>query len=811
MHKTARLFLGASLLTGLASIGPVHAQIPTDVAAELDRMLSQVADAPADRNPAERARRLELLGDVEIKANMLSAARSAFEDASTLHDKVGNADREVGRLAFKLANVARLDKRPADADRYVDIAIQRLKSGAPQSPEYADALMEAARAAGARNDTARVEALYKDAYDVVSRIQPGTTREAQIAEQLGDYAVRRKDLEGADTYYSRSLSVLENSARQSIDYARVSNALAVVAAQRQQYPRAQALYETSLKIYESQKPDSLEVSQLLTNLGILQMNRGDLAAAESMFRRSLTIKTTKKVAPEDVGTTRANLGLVLLELGRINEAGAEFKAAIDLRRSQAQPLELAVLLASYARTERLKGKYDTATVAAREALELRRAQVPQSLLVASSATELGLAREGAGAFDEAGTLYREALGIREKLAPNSTDVAESLERVAVVTAATGDPLAARNAFERAVDAWSRVSANSLDHANVIHELGNFLVARGDADEGLRRLREAVAMIEANRSARPTGTVEARSQLVARLQSYYGAPMRILAEQGNAGEAFNLLDRMHEKLRRARCTTGCDEAVSNVAPADALTRGVEPGTTVIAFSVQPAATYAFVGTRDTPLRVYRIDEKASSLAERVSKFEERVRARTAAASYEIPLVTDGKALFDTLFGQFEDAGARADRLLIIPDGPLESLPFSALARNISGSKIAWQYLVDWKPMVFAPSVTQAAAWGTGNTTVPSGVGQLLPSDTEAAAGAKIVNAPMTGGALVCLWTPAERTSDELTDLFKMSLSQGRNREAALARAQRVLRDERGRTHPAYWAAYRYYGARNVAKP
>jgi len=43
---------------------------------------------------------------------------------------------------------------------------------------------------------------------------------------------------------------------------------------------------------------------------------------------------------------------------------------------------------------------------------------------------------------------------------------------------------------------------------------------------------------------------------------------------------------------------------------------------------------------------------------------------------------------------------------------------------------------------------------------------------------------------------------------MSLTQGRAREAALSRAQRVMRDERGRTHPAYWAAFRYYGARGV---
>jgi CHAT domain-containing protein len=321
------------------------------------------------------------------------------------------------------------------------------------------------------------------------------------------------------------------------------------------------------------------------------------------------------------------------------------------------------------------------------------------------------------------------------------------------------------------------------------------------------LREAVTMLEASRAARPTGTPEARMQLVPRLQSYYGVPMRIAAEQGNAGEAFTLLDRMHEKLRRARCTTGCDDAVSSASPIDTLKRNVEPGTMMVAFSVQSAATYAFVGTRDTPLRVYRIDEKAAALADRVQQFEQKVRTRTSAASYEVALVADGKALFTTLFGQFEDDALKAERLLIVPDGPLESLPFSALVRTPTGARISWQYLVDWKPMVFAPSLTQAAAWSSG-TAVPASVGQLLPSDDEGGAGAKIVGGSMSGGALVSLWTPAERTVDELADLFKGSLSQGRPREAALARAQRVLRDERGRQHPAYWAAYRYYGARNV---
>ncbi len=805
MHTKARFVLAIGLVAGWVSIGQLHAQIPSDLAIELDRMLAQVADAPAERNPGERARRLELLGDIEVRANMLGAARSAFEEATGLRTQNGPEDRDLGRLAFKMANVARLDKRPADAERWIEVAVTRLRTGAPTSPEYADALMEVARAATARNDAARAEQAYASALDVVSKIQPGSPREAQLSEIMGDAAVRRKDLEGADRFYSRSLAVLETSQRNTVDYARVSNALAVVAASRNQAPRAQGLYEVALKLYEAQRPDSLEVSQILTNLGILQMNRGDLTGAEAMFRRSLTIKTSRKGAPEDLGTTHANLGLVLLEQGRMADAGAELKTAVDLRRSQAPPLEMASLLTSLARIERMRGRPDAATAAAREALELRRAQVPQSLLVAATATELGLAREAARAYDEALALHREALGIREKLAANSTDVAESLERMAMVISMGSDPIAARNAFERSVEAWSRVSPGSLDHVNVIHELGNFLVARGDPEEGLRRLREAVTLLEQSRPARPQGTLEARAQLVSRVQAYYGSPLRILAERGDAGEAFTLLDRMHERLRRARGTV--EEGPPAMAPLDALKRGVEPGTLMVSFSVQPAGAYAFVATRDTPIRVYRLDEKGEALADRVQKFGDRVQTRSSAAAYEAPLVADGRALFALLFGQFEDAAIKADRLLIIPDGPLEDLPFSALVRNPSG-RATWQYLVDWKPMVFAPSVTAAAAW-TGSTGTPGSVGQLFPTTADPGpANAKLVGAAMPGGAIVSLWTPAERATDELADLFKLSLTQGRAREAALARAQRVMRDERGHMHPSYWAAFRYYGARGV---
>jgi hypothetical protein len=193
----------------------------------------------------------------------------------------------------------------------------------------------------------------------------------------------------------------------------------------------------------------------------------------------------------------------------------------------------------------------------------------------------------------------------------------------------------------------------------------------------------------------------------------------------------------------------------------------------------------------------------ALRDRVQSFVDRVRSRSGGAAYEGPLVAAGRALFDSLFGQFEDEANAAERLLIVADGPLDTLPFSALARTRADAT-KWQYLVDWKPLVFAPSVTVAAAWAGGSAPVGA-PGELFLSGAPAEAA--VVGVTLSRGTLVSLWPQADDVGEEFAELFKVSLA-GRPRENALSRAQRVMRDERGRTHPSYWAGYRYYGARGL---
>jgi tetratricopeptide (TPR) repeat protein len=794
--------LAALGVAGVLAAAPASAQVTPDLAKQLDAQLAGVAEVPAARDPLERARRLEQLADLEVQAQLLTAAKSAYEEAAALRAPLPAQDADLGRLSLKQARLARLAGRPADAAALVEAAAARYRVAAPQSPEFVDVLIEAAGAAAGRGDGAQAEAYYREALEVVVKAEPGGAREARLSELMGDAAVRRNDHEAADQLYSRSLAALEGPARESLDYARVANALAVVAASRNQPDRAMDLYEASVKIYDVREPDGLPLAQALMNLGILHLSRADHAAAEAAFRRSLAIRTAGKAGSEDLGTTHASLGLALLEQGRPAEAAEQFTAAVTLRRPQAPPLELAALLVNLARAERLRAGHQAAAAAAREALEIRREHLPQSLGLAAAAYELGRALDEVGAYQEALPLHREALAIREKLATNSAEMAASLERVAIALARAGDPLEARNTFERTIDAWSRMAAGSLDHVDVIHELGVFLLASGHPDEGLRRLREAVDLLERARPALPAGTVEAQAELPARLAAYYGAPMRAHADRGDAGEAFSLLDRLREQQRRARCAA-CRDGALPASPFAALKQVLMPGTLLVAFSVQPDATYAWVGAAAVPLRVYRINVKAEALEERVRRFAARVRNPSAA---ETPLVAEGRALFRLLFGQFEDAADQAERLLLVPDAALDVLPFGALARVRTGRDI-WHYVADWKPLWYAPSVMAAAAWA-GGAPAPASPEAVVDPARGAGPAPAVLPLALPSGAVVALWPGPEQTAADFLELFKSSLAPARARETALQRAQRAWRDRRAQSHPAYWAGYRYYGSRGI---
>ena len=81
--------------------------------------------------------------------------------------------------------------------------------------------------------------------------------------------------------------------------------------------------------------------------------------------------------------------------------------------------------------------------------------------------------------------------------------------------------------------------------------------------------------------------------------------------------------------------------------------------------------------------------------------------------------------------------KADRILIVPDGPLHSLPFGALIRptDASGDR-GWQYVVEWKPMhstlsatVYAELAKTRASASSRSTLVAFGDPQFPAAETR----------------------------------------------------------------------------------
>jgi CHAT domain-containing protein len=108
-------------------------------------------------------------------------------------------------------------------------------------------------------------------------------------------------------------------------------------------------------------------------------------------------------------------------------------------------------------------------------------------------------------------------------------------------------------------------------------------------------------------------------------------------------------------------------------------------------------------------VHELPVGAQALREQITAWRrviERQARATARSSSEA--VDHGRRLFDVLIGPAEDAIGAADRVLILPDGPLHNLPFAALARRTKKTngrdRRPYQYLVEWKPIHTAISAT-----------------------------------------------------------------------------------------------------------
>jgi CHAT domain-containing protein/tetratricopeptide (TPR) repeat protein len=613
------------------------------------------------------------------------------------------------------------------ADKLLRQALAIREELAPGTSEVMGSLNNLGILARRRGDLEAAEEVLKHGEEIQRRLAPLSDTRALFLQNLGNVVRDRADLKEAESYYRQALAIFETIAPDGGGVTDILGRLADVATQRGDLAAADALLQRSLAIQERRSHNAMESSSNLIYLGNLASRRGDQETAAAHYRRALALE--EKISPQgaEVAVSLGSLGIVEGLLG-------DFAAArVHLRRSLAIKERLAPdSLDAAAGMERLgraevdaDGDLAEAERLLRRALAIYDRQAPESLPAADILYALGEATARRGRLSEASALHRRALDLRSRLAPGSTGEAETLHALGLLArragrageeirylcqavdvldrqrARVGDTLEAATAFESALGEHYHACLESLVRhgrpAEAFHVLErgrarSFLRLLGERD---LRLRELAPELAAERRHADAEYDRIQGRLWHLSASRDGAEIEQLTS-----ELRGLRARQEEILARIRRQAPRPAALQDPQPLDlAGARAVlDPGTVLLEYAVGRETSWLFVvEPADAPgagLTVFRIAAGEKTLRQEVERFR---RLLKRPGSERAALQDRARRLYGLLVRPAEGRISRGKRLLVSPDGPLSSLPFSTLRR---GSR----YLVEWRPIHSVLSAT-----------------------------------------------------------------------------------------------------------
>jgi CHAT domain-containing protein len=397
------------------------------------------------------------------------------------------------------------------------------------------------------------------------------------------------------------------------------------------------------------------------------------------------------------------------------------------------------------------------------AFEMRERHAPGGLPVAASLDSLVVLALERGDLARASALAQRSLAIVERLAPGSKAEATASAALARIYLRSGEPQQSVASYRRAVDALeaqqqtfggieSDRTVFRSRYMGIYRELVGLLVQLG-------KFEEAFDLLERSR-ARGMLALLAERDLIFRadLPAELDRRRRLLAaEYDRKQEQLSALsvategeqiESLHVELQRLRRQQGeLREEIKRRSPRlealqhpeplalTGLGRTLDAGTTVLNYSVAESETLLFVTDSDGELNVSTLAIGEAELRDAVERFRGSIaRSRTDATGDE-ELGRLGTSLYQLLVAPAAHALEDAERILIVPDGPLHGLPFAALVRAEPESKSADSpsFLVEWKPLHVVVSLTvyaelkrtQSARRGEitllafGDPTYPSG--------------------------------------------------------------------------------------------
>jgi CHAT domain-containing protein/Tfp pilus assembly protein PilF len=268
-----------------------------------------------------------------------------------------------------------------------------------------------------RDELDQAEAYLTRAFAIAKRLAPLSHQTAAILEDLGILFQYRGDLGKAEEYYLKALPIEERSLSSSRLLANTLTNLGTLAHRRGDLARAEIYHRRALVIAEKHDQNEVEIADILSNLGECVLEQGDTVAAEQYEKRSLAMK--ERVAPGSLASI-SNLA----SLGKIARIRKDFVNADDYYNralaiavnGDTPPRTLAAILIGEAEVSRDRGNFEKSAESYRRAASIFEKSVPDSLDHAEALAGLAEAVRHQGQVDAAVSLYQQSLTALERRA-----------------------------------------------------------------------------------------------------------------------------------------------------------------------------------------------------------------------------------------------------------------------------------------------------------------------------------------------------------------------------------------------------------
>jgi CHAT domain-containing protein/Tfp pilus assembly protein PilF len=697
---------------------------------DMDTALSAARRAAQDAGDV--AIRVRVHGDLSLGRPLTDA--NQWDRAIALHRSVLEVRQAAGTPSLVEARIlsgsfyiAHVRGNVAEADELARRSLAIRERLAPGSLEVARSIFELGLTAWTRGELAQAEQYYRQTLEIRERVAPGSMPVAQSLNNVGLMLDSQGDLATGEEYYRRALEIQERRAPGSLPLASTLHNLGRVASFRGDLDGSEDYYRRSLAIKERLAPVSLTAANSLTNLGVISFRRGELDAAEEFTLRALAVM--EKVAPKSltVAASLENLAAVARERGDFTAAEAHVSRAVELADAIAPgSLEVASHLATLGDVLRRHGSAAKARATLERAVAIVDAKGPATLQAAEVTQAMGELAYEQGDLAASEAHYRRSREIRRSLAPDGDEnVAAVCRGLAAIERRQGRKAEALDSYRCALDALDAQRQNlggsdevragfGARYAAYYRDTIDLLLELNRPEEAFQvleryRARGLLALL-AERDLAFTADVPPELDKERRITNaeYERTLERLGAAKPEDGEklrqALAGIRRRQAAVRdRIRAASPRLAALQYAEPLDlAATRAtLDAGTVLLSYAFGEERGYVFaVGPGPSDFTAVRLEVGTARLREDVAALRRLLERERTLGRQEIHVVA--RRLSDLLLRPIRGPIARAERVLVVPDGPLHLVPFAALGDPVSAGRA--RFLAESKPVHVAASVT-----------------------------------------------------------------------------------------------------------